>query len=361
MNIDHDDELLAALSRLSADELGATPSAGERAALRALVDDKRGGAVVLPLVKRSARFGRQVAITGVVALVGLSGATAVAAAANNGALPNPIRRVVVAVGIPVDSVAVANVKDALRQLRVAGDPELAAAIARVESTRTMLSDDEHAVLDPEIERDLADARSRLAAFTAASTVTTIADTVPPTSPAPPSTTAPMNTVPETNDDHGGSIETKAPGSGTPGGATSDGNGDHGGETPSGPTTTKASGSGHGSGGSGDGSTGSGSGSGGGGGSSGGSGDSGTGGHDGSGDGSGGSGSDGGGNPGGEATQPPETESHRSTSSTTTTRPRTTTTTTAPSSSTTRPRSSTTTSPPDSGSGGSGSGGGGGSD
>ena len=186
MNIDDDDQLLAALSQTFAGEMAAQPSDDERAAVRALVEQRRVGAVVIPITRHTSRFARRVAISGVAVLVGLSGATAVSAAANNCALPNPIRRVVVAVGLPVDSVSVADVKDALRQLRGAAGAAIPAAIERVEHSVAALSPVEHAPLASEIELELAAARSRLTAF--------IAATTPATSPSTTSGTTTSGTT-----------------------------------------------------------------------------------------------------------------------------------------------------------------------
>ncbi len=254
MNIDDDDQLLAALSQTFAGEMAAQPSDDERAAVRALVEQRRVGAVVIPITRHTSRFARRVAISGVAVLVGLSGATAVAAAANNGALPNPIRRVVVAVGLPVDSVSVADVKDALRQLRGAAGADIPAAIERVEHSAAALSPAEHAPLASEIELELAAARSRLTAYIATTTpatsppttsgtttfvttMTSASSTAAPTTVAasPPllaTTTRPRPTEPVSlpisqGDDHGGSGADPTETTTTRGGGTSGGGGDDG--------------------------------------------------------------------------------------------------------------------------------------
>jgi hypothetical protein len=190
--VNDDDILLEALGRAFAGELLEQPSPAERQTLRTLVDAQRAvvlgpepdtagddwdqpGGTVIPLRSRSRRIGRRLAIAGLVTAAGLSGATAVAAAANNGVLPNPFRRVVVAVGLPVDSVAVADAKNALRQLRNASDTELPSALLRLERAQTALSPTERNALAAEIAKALADGRQRLAAL-----VASIADTVPAT-------------------------------------------------------------------------------------------------------------------------------------------------------------------------------------
>lgn len=205
MSLDDDDQLLAALGRAIGPDLHEAPSDAERDALRKVVlqagstapADRPGtaGERLAPVVSITAarRWRHRVAAGAVAGVVVLSGATAVAAAANNGALPTPVRTVVRAVGLPVDSTALADAKDALRRLRSAEDNDLAEAIDRVEKALTKLSDSERAGIADEAAAALAAARDRQATATAATAPSTSAPTTATTAPRSSTSTATTST------------------------------------------------------------------------------------------------------------------------------------------------------------------------
>ncbi len=266
MSLD-DDQLLDALNRAIGPDLEARPSPAERDALRQVVlqagrttsaaaDTTGTAGPTAPVVSITSarRWRHRVAAGAVAGVVALSGATAVAAATNNGALPAPVRTVARAVGLPVDSSALADAKDALRRLRQAKDDDVAEAITRVGKTLAALSTGERTGMQAESNQVLADARARLAAITAATSSTTTPTTnVPGTStPSANGSTAASSgssrpstgtSTATTVDDKGGRSDT--------GGQGGDGTGgdDHGGSSVAGSTaTTDDSGSGKGSGG-----------------------------------------------------------------------------------------------------------------
>lgn len=219
MSYEDDDDLLAALGRAVGPDPDARPSAAERDALRAVVlraaadaplaDVTTDGPVadVVPITS-ARRLRNRLLVGGAAVVIGLSGATAVAAAVNDGALPSPVRAVVHAVGLPVDSIELAQAKDALKRLRTATDAEVADALARAERELADLTPAERASLGDDADRTLAEARVRLARVQAP--VTTPSTTPPSTVPStPPSASTPSVTsssptsTPTSVDDRGG--------------------------------------------------------------------------------------------------------------------------------------------------------------
>ena len=261
MSLD-DDQLLAALGRAIGPDPTEAPSAAERDALRKVVlqagatADPSGtaGERLAPVVAITAarRWRHRVAAGAVASAVVLSGATAVAAAANNGALPTPVRTVVRAVGLPVDSPALADAKDALRRLRSAEDNDLAEAIDRVEKALTKLSDSERAGIADEAAAALAAARDRLATATAATAPSTSAPTTATTAPrSSTSTDTSTSTQPSTGTSTATSIDDKGGDNGSGKGgnddssATTDDNGSGKGGNDGTSATTDDNGSGKG--------------------------------------------------------------------------------------------------------------------
>ena len=171
MTIDNDDQLLNSLGRVFASDLAHLPNDAELGAFRAMVAAPVDGsdiddAVVVSFLRPPRRpmrsRGRQVVIGGTAVLVGLSGVTAAAAAANDGVLPRPARIVAHAVGLPVDSVAEAAAKQALKRVREADEASLRGAVQAAEESIAALSPVELTDLGDEAERVLDGARGRLA-------------------------------------------------------------------------------------------------------------------------------------------------------------------------------------------------------
>ena len=188
----NDDELLAVLGRTIGPDADDVPSASDVAALRALV-------VATPIpITSSRRWRRRVVVAGVATVAALSGATAVAAGVNDGALPKPARVVARAIGIPVDSVDLADAKTALRQLRTATDAELPDALDGAERAVAALSSDERRALGTSADRTLSEARERLAKL--AAPVPVAADEATTTVPASPAPSAPTGTTTATSVD-----------------------------------------------------------------------------------------------------------------------------------------------------------------
>ncbi len=262
MSYDNDDDLLAALGRAVGPDLEVTPSTAERDALRSVVlragagpaegaSDAAPIADVVPITS-ARRLRTRLLVGSAAVVVALSGATAVAAAVNDGALPTPVRAVVHAVGIPVDSVELAQAKEALKRLRTATDAELADALARAERELADLTPSERSSLGGDVDRTLADARERLGRVEAAAQAAT-STTTPSTAPATVGTTRPSApTQPSTGtstatsiDDRGG----RGSDDSTPGTTTGDdkGGGGHGADdsTGSGGTTATSDASGKG--------------------------------------------------------------------------------------------------------------------
>ena len=117
--------------------------------------------VVVPFARPARRLGRRLAITGVVAVIGLTGTTALAAAANQGALPRPVRILAHGVGLPVDSVELADAKHALSKLRKANDAALPGAVAGADDALSKLSDDDRRRLGQPAAQEVDDARGRV--------------------------------------------------------------------------------------------------------------------------------------------------------------------------------------------------------
>ena len=256
--------------------------------------------VVVPFIRPARRLGRRLAMTGAVAVIGLTGTTALAAAANEGALPRPVRVVAHGVGLPVDSVELADAKHALSKLRKASDAALPSAVAGADDALAKLSDDDRRRLGQPAAQEVEDARGRVdnsnkgsnnsgsgsnsGGNSGSGSGSNDAPTTVPTKSgdSTPATTAEFNsgkggtdstTVTTTEDNSGrgpgggSSTTTIASGSGSSGdGGSGSGSGSDRGSTTTATTAAPGSGSGSGSGGSGGGSGG-----GGGSGSSGGSG------------------------------------------------------------------------------------------
>ena len=208
-----DDEVLDLLGRTIGHDPTAEPGPADVTALRALVVERRDMPAA-PIALISGRSWRRRALVGgVAAVVALSGATAVAAAANDGALPEPVRAVAHAIGIPVDSVDLAAAKDALRRLRIATDVELPDALDRAERATSVLSIAERAALREDADRTLADARERLAKLrTAAPTVVASDEATTATTVGPASSTPTGTTTATTTDDRRGSDSSGSSGS-----------------------------------------------------------------------------------------------------------------------------------------------------
>ncbi len=117
--------------------------------------------VVVPFTRPARRLGRRLAMTGAVAVIGLTGTAALAAAANEGALPRPVRVVAHGVGLPVDSVELADAKHALSKLRKASDEALPAAVAGADDALAKLSDDDRRRLGQPAALEVEDARGRV--------------------------------------------------------------------------------------------------------------------------------------------------------------------------------------------------------
>ena len=117
--------------------------------------------VVVPFTRPARRLGRRLAMTGAVAVIGLTGTTALAAAANEGALPRPVRVVAHGVGLPVDSVELADAKHALSKLRKASDEALPVAVAGADDALAKLSDDDRRRLGQPAAQEVKDARGRV--------------------------------------------------------------------------------------------------------------------------------------------------------------------------------------------------------
>jgi hypothetical protein len=247
MSFQDDDDLLAALGRAVGPDPAVRPSDAERADLRRAVLRAASGdtgtsapmADVVP-ISTARRLRTRVLVGSAAVVIGLSGATAVAAAVNDGALPAPVRVVVHAVGLPVDSVEVAQAKDALRRLRTATDTEVTDALARAERELADLTPSERAGLGDDVDRTLAEARERLArveAAAAAATSTAATSTAPTTPTAAPATvdTAGPPTTPSqpstgtstatSVDDHGGGTDGSSPDVSSPDSSDDRGGGD----------------------------------------------------------------------------------------------------------------------------------------
>lgn len=208
-----DDELLDLLGRTIGHDPTAEPDPADVTALRALVVERRDSpAAPIPLI--SARSWRQRALVGgVAAVVALSGATAVAAAVNDGALPGPVRAVAHAIGIPVDSIDLAAAKDALRRLRIATDIELPDALDRAERAVTTLSVTDRAALGQDADRTLAEARERLAKLRTAAPNAGAGDEASTATTAGPASSTPTGTTTATTtDDRRGSDTSGSSGS-----------------------------------------------------------------------------------------------------------------------------------------------------
>lgn len=163
MTIDDDDQLLDRLAQALAADMEHLPTDEEVATFRAVVasDSPPTAGRVIPFERPVRRIARRVAFSGAAAVVGLSAATAVGAAANDGVLPEPARVVAHAVGLPVDSVELASAKDALRRLRHADDQHLESALDHAQKALADLSNGERRDIIEQADQDLRAAEDRL--------------------------------------------------------------------------------------------------------------------------------------------------------------------------------------------------------
>jgi hypothetical protein len=160
MNHD-DDELFSILERAIGPTSDDAPTDAERRQLRATVDDWRQHRPVSITAARSRRWLRRTLATCLGGIVVVSGATAVAAAVNDGVLPAPARTVARSIGLPVESSDLANARAALGRLRKADDTdrdqleiEAQAALSRLSTSELAKIDDAAAtVLEYAHDRD----------------------------------------------------------------------------------------------------------------------------------------------------------------------------------------------------------------
>ena len=178
--------------------------------------------------------------------VALAGGVAGIAAVSGAAMPRPVRTVVRAVGVPVESAALARTRHDMHELREAlrsGDPNaIRPAMERLRVDTGHLSVSDRQKVDDDLTSLLARADAALtpvpttsAAATSAPATTTPVPAMPAApsttaAPAPPVRSAPATTTtsaPEGGDDHSG-----------------DGSGDNSGPGSTSPDSDSGSGSGH---------------------------------------------------------------------------------------------------------------------
>jgi hypothetical protein len=144
----HDeDELFSILERAIGPTAADTPTDTERQHLRAVVDDWRQHQPIPITAARSHRWLRRGVATGLGAVVVLSGATAVAAAVNDGVLPAPARSVARTIGLPVESSDLARARAALGRLRKADESKRNEMELELEAAMNRLSASERAKID----------------------------------------------------------------------------------------------------------------------------------------------------------------------------------------------------------------------
>jgi hypothetical protein len=146
MNHD-DDELFSILERAIGPTSDDAPTDAERQRLRATVDDVHQHRPVPITAARSRRWIRRTVATGLGSIVVVSGATAVAAAVNDGVLPAPARSVARSIGLPVESADLAKARAALGRLRKADDDERDAVEGEVQLALSRLSASDLAKID----------------------------------------------------------------------------------------------------------------------------------------------------------------------------------------------------------------------
>ena len=146
MNHD-DDEMFSILERAIGPTSDDAPTDAERQQLRAAVDDWRQHRPVPITAARPRRWVRRTVAIGLGAIVVLSGATAVAAAANDGVLPAPARTVARSIGLPVESSDLAKARAALGRLRRADDTDRDSLEIEVEDALSRLSASELAKIN----------------------------------------------------------------------------------------------------------------------------------------------------------------------------------------------------------------------
>ncbi|MDQ1424953.1 MAG: hypothetical protein QOD72_2451 [Acidimicrobiaceae bacterium] len=159
MNHD-DDELFSILERAIGPTSDDAPNEVERQQLRATVDDWREHRPVPITAAHSRRWMRRTVATGLGGIFVLSGATAVAAAVNDGVLPAPARSVARSIGLPVESSDLAKARAALGRLRKAGDGDRDALEVQVEDALSRLSASELAKINDAASATLGDAHDR---------------------------------------------------------------------------------------------------------------------------------------------------------------------------------------------------------
>jgi hypothetical protein len=160
MNHDDDDEMFSILERAIGPTSDDAPTDAQRRQLRSAVDEWRRHRPVPITAARSRRWIRRTVATGIGGIVVLSGATAVAAAVNDGVLPTPARTVARSIGLPVESSDLARARAALGRLRKADDTDRDTLEIEVEDALSRLSASELSKINEIASSVLEDAHDR---------------------------------------------------------------------------------------------------------------------------------------------------------------------------------------------------------